>query len=52
MPVSKGVRITSREPLCRREVAFILVVPVAWGILLLFTPAGRARRSTGTFTTR
>ena len=30
----------SREPLSRREVAFVLGVPVAWAILLLFHPGG------------
>ena len=30
----------SREPLSRGEVAFILGVPAAWAILLLFHPGG------------
>ena len=32
----------SRRPLSRREVAFILGVPAAWAILLLFHPGGEA----------
>jgi hypothetical protein len=31
-----------RQPLSRREVAFVLGVPVAWAILLLFHPGGEA----------